>query len=105
MNIFTAIENQLPSNDGTWEIFIGMPDDSDGNFSPYGCGIIDGLACDVYTVNCALIRRNISGRIIYHGEYQEDVCAAVLDAMANGSKYYQDERGDWIPEYDFKYTA
>lgn len=99
MNIFQALEKQKPNSD--WELVVGMPEGPDTSFSPHGCDLIDTLACDVYDVKCALFKRNIFGRIIEEQHFDAQVCGEVLDAMANGTNYYLNERGDWIPEWDF----
>lgn len=104
MNIHQALQKQLPSNDGTWELIVGMPDDGDSNFSPYGCELINTLATSTYDVECLLLRRNIFGRIIEEQRFEARVCQEVLDASANGSNYYLNDRGDWIAEHDFQYT-
>jgi hypothetical protein len=104
MNIHQALQKQLPSNDGTYELIVGMPEEgAEYSFSRSGCDLIDTLACDTVEVDCAVIRRNIAGRIIECSKFSANVCGEVLDAMANGSNYFQDARGDWVHEYDFKF--
>ena len=105
MNIHQALQQQLPALDGTYELIVGMPDDGDTSFSPNGCDLIDTLACDVFKVNCLIVRRNIAGRIIERHEFEAEVCGEVLDATANGSTYHLNKRGDWVPEHDFEYGS
>jgi hypothetical protein len=107
-NIHQAILENLPANnrDGTYELIIGVPseDDCDGHFRHSGCEIVDTLASNVVDVECVIFRRNIFGRIIERQDFEASVCSEVLDAYHNGSQYYQDDRGDWIPEWDINFA-
>lgn len=99
-NIFDALNENLPGPE--WEIIIGMPENPDGWFSHSGSDFIDTLACNVYDVHCLLLKRNIFGRVIEQQEFEAQVCHEILDATANGTHYYQNKRGDWIPEWELR---
>lgn len=83
------------------ELVIGVPGEcEDSYFDPSGCEIVDTLATNITDVDCLLVTRDAQGNIVESFEFRAGVCHEVLDAYHNGTNYWQNERGDWIAEWD-----
>lgn len=96
MKIKDALIKNLPEQDGTWDLVVGMPEDGqESEFRRNGCDLINTLACNTHEVDCVLFRRNILGRIITTQEFKANVCFEVLDAFHNGVDYVRSNDGNW----------
>ncbi len=93
-------EQHPKRNRKAYHLVIGMPENEDSDFNPNGCDLVDTLACNTQEVECVIYSYNKTGKYIEHSRFTADVCDAVLDHAANGTEYFQNERGDWIAEYE-----